>query len=858
MVTPSETTVHVSSDERPERRSRQVQFAPGAMIAGRYRVISLLGAGGMGEVYRSDDLKLGQPVALKFLPPALADNAGYLELLHEEVRLGRQIAHPNVCRIYDIGESDGAHFVAMEYVDGEDLGRLLFRIGRLSSDKALEIARGVAAGLAAAHGKGILHRDLKPANIMIDGRGEPRITDFGLALAEEEAEGARSSGTPAYMAPEQLEGKPPSVQSDLYSLGLVLYQMFTGRRARSGTTVPELISEHSTEVTTPSSVVREIDPAVERVILRCLERDPALRPRSAREVFEALPGGDPLAAALAAGETPSPRLVAAAGIEGTLSPAAAWSWVAAIALLLTCLLGILSDWSITSKVAFDKPPAVLEQNAIDIGRAAGIPPAPYRVIGLQAENDYLAWLAEDGRGRQRFARPRVSPAPVTFWVRQSAQPLTPYSDVTEAGREDPPLGVGMATIEVDPAGKLVRLVAAPREHVAAKGAAGCDWSHLLRAAGFDPAALRRSTPRVTPPVFADERAAWDGVWPGGEPAHIEAAGAGGVPVFFAAGGPWSGDEAAIRRQPFSGTGLRTFMTLFFAALAVLTTILAWRNLRRRRGDRAGGLRIAIGVFFIEGFANLVAADHRASLWHEASVIIGALRMALLWAAVYLFLYVALEPYVRRRWPDLLIAWSRLLAGRFRDPLVGRDLLIGITAGLAHATVACAGHWLPGRFGWIEPRPPRAGNLQSLLDVRHALSAIAGDVSSGIEWGLILVVVLVILAILLRRRGLAAGGLYLAQLVAYAFASGGHKFVFVSSIIIAAIFTAVIVRAGLLAIVTAQTVFESVFFNPVSVDFSAWYLPGGIVPILFVALLTAFAFRTALGNQPMWCGKLLDE
>ncbi|MEA2339470.1 MAG: eukaryotic-like serine/threonine-protein kinase, partial [Thermoanaerobaculia bacterium] len=176
MATHSDDPTLAATDSTPRSRLPYTQFAPGSVISGRYRIVSILGSGGMGEVYRADDLKLGQQVALKFLPAALAQDAAQLDLLHDEVRLGRQVAHPNVCRIYDIGDFDGAHFVAMEYVDGEDLARLLQRIGRLAHDKAVEIARGVAAGLAAAHAKGILHRDLKPANVMIDGRGEPRIT----------------------------------------------------------------------------------------------------------------------------------------------------------------------------------------------------------------------------------------------------------------------------------------------------------------------------------------------------------------------------------------------------------------------------------------------------------------------------------------------------------------------------------------------------------------------------------------------------------------------------------------------------------------------------------------------------------
>ena len=151
--------------------SGMARFLPGDVLAGRYRIVELLGRGGMGEVYRADDLKLGQPVALKFLPRDAAGRRDRLERFHAEVRMARQVSHPNVCRVYDIGEVDGQLFLSMEYVDGEDLASLLRRIGRLPPDKALEIARQICAGLAAAHESGVLHRDLKPANIMLDGRG---------------------------------------------------------------------------------------------------------------------------------------------------------------------------------------------------------------------------------------------------------------------------------------------------------------------------------------------------------------------------------------------------------------------------------------------------------------------------------------------------------------------------------------------------------------------------------------------------------------------------------------------------------------------------------------------------------------
>lgn len=271
------------------------RFAAGILIADRYRIISLLGRGGMGEVFRADDRMLGQPVALKFLPESMIDES-MLERFRTEVRIARRVSHPNVCRVYDIGEIDNQLFLSMEYVDGEDLASLLRRIGRLPHDKALEIARKICAGLAAAHDKGVLHRDLKPSNIMLDGRGEVRIMDFGLAGLAHEIEDVRS-GTPAYMAPEQLVGKEVTARSDIYALGLVLYELFTGKPAFEGKTHDEIMRVR--RESTPdrfSTLVRDLDPAVQLVILRCLEEEPEDRPSSALIISAALPGGEYLIA----------------------------------------------------------------------------------------------------------------------------------------------------------------------------------------------------------------------------------------------------------------------------------------------------------------------------------------------------------------------------------------------------------------------------------------------------------------------------------------------------------------------------------------------------------------------------------
>src|SRR5882724_9411250 len=286
-----DATQKLDSNAPPSGKSRQkesrssmsfdsiddARFIPGTILADRYRIVGLLGRGGMGEVYRADDLKLSQAVALKFLPEHLLSDGAALARFHHEVRVARQVSHRNVCRVYDIGEVDGRHFLSMEFIKGEELSSLLRRIGRLPEDKALQLARQICAGLAAAHDLGFIHRDLKPANIMIDGDGNARVLDFGLAgLVEEFGDDEMRAGTPAYMAPEQLEGKEQTVKSDVYSLGLVLYELFTGQRAFEAATLNELIKlrRSDTTPTTPTSIVKDLDPLVEKVIDRCIQKDP--------------------------------------------------------------------------------------------------------------------------------------------------------------------------------------------------------------------------------------------------------------------------------------------------------------------------------------------------------------------------------------------------------------------------------------------------------------------------------------------------------------------------------------------------------------------------------------------------------
>ncbi len=280
-----------------------LELAPGAIFAERYRILSLLGHGGMGEVYRADDLRVGQPVALKFVTFNGPSRAGRNERFVREVRLARQITHPNVCRVHDIGEWNAHLYLSMEYIDGENLKTVLAREGRLPHDRALDVARQLCAGLSAAHERQILHLDLKPANVMIDRRGRAVITDFGVSRSAEHAMSGTFAGTPAYMAPEQLTGGALTIQTDLYALGLVLYEMFTGERARARPVSSRGPIDEGEAL--PSQWPRDLDRRIQDVILSCIAPERAKRPHSALAVTGVLFGRRSVAPAPAVGATPS-------------------------------------------------------------------------------------------------------------------------------------------------------------------------------------------------------------------------------------------------------------------------------------------------------------------------------------------------------------------------------------------------------------------------------------------------------------------------------------------------------------------------------------------------------------------------
>jgi serine/threonine-protein kinase len=848
------------------------RFVPGAMLAERYRIVGLLGKGGMGEVYRADDLKLGQPVALKFLPDHLLSDGAALARFHREVRVARQVSHKNVCRVYDIGEIDGRHFLSMEYIKGEELSSLLRRIGRLPADKAVQLARQICAGLAAAHDVGVLHRDLKPANVMIDEHGNARITDFGLAgLAEEFHEDELAAGTPAYMAPEQLEGKTFTVRSDIYSLGLLLYELFTSKRAFEAATLGELIKlrRSNTTPTNPSSIVKDLDPLVEKVIDRCIQTDPALRPSSALQVAAALPGGDPIAAALAAGETPSPEMVAAAPTEGVLKPAVAAMLLLlfVVGLALTAWLTKYSNTAVYLMTPLDIPPEALRARARDVVKKMGYAQPPLdSADGIILKEDYLRYIAANDQSPTRWNRLRTDgPGAYRFWYRQSPRYFNTIQNIEV---DNPALDVsGMTSLYLDMEGRLHWFVGVPpqREPAGAESVAP-DWSVAFREAGLDLANFRQVASTSVPLHAYDTRAAWDGVdaahAPGGSPGgnvntHVEAAAFRGKPVYFETIYPW---DQPVREEetPQSGKGRALTFILISIYMIVLvgSVLLARKNLKLGRGDRRGATRLVF-LFLVVGMLEWIFGEHHNWLpVREFGIFVISLAQAVYNAILLWLLYVAFEPFVRKRWPKRIISWSRLLAGGYRDPLVGRDILIGAVFAAAIILVAPVTAIVTG---WLGHPPeltlnPGAVNIGAHLFIRKFTS----QLSSGIFLAFISLFLLLLLYVVLRRERLAFGILWLLlTLVAHLLGETPLQLIFLTALG-AFLPVFVLYRYGLLASVAAFFFGHLAIYYPITTQLTAWYAIDFTIAVVVCVAIAIYGFYISLAGQPLFSGRFLQE
>ena len=855
------STVGATGGRRGHRATDR--FQAGDVIDDRYRIVGLLGRGGMGEVYRADDLKLGQPVALKFLPEGLERDPVRLERFLDEVRTARQVTHPHVCRVYDIGEVAGQHYLSMEYVDGEDLASLLRRIGRLPQERAVEVARQICAGLAAAHAQGILHRDLKPANVMLDGRGRVRLTDFGLAsLATDIGRGDVTSGTPAYMAPEQLAGREVTVRSDIYALGLVLYELFTGRATFVAENVADLRRLHADSAPSSlSSHVQDLDPAVERAVLRCLEKNPADRPPSALAVSAALPGGDPLAAALAAGETPSPELVAEAGEREGMGAGRAVLLAAAALVLLVGVTAWAGSLSVLHYLPLDKRPEVMVDRARETIAELGYTEPAYadpvdQAWGMIVWNDILAEVAAADSTAARWDALRARPDAAAFWYRQSPQTLLPVpypSPIFERGNvrlTNPPVtGSGEVIVMFDLAGNLRRLEVMPKRF-STREPHEPDWQRLFTLAGLDTSRFRPDRPRYQRFLAPDLRRAWVGTRAEAPDVElwVEAGAFEGRPVLLNLTTPSSLENLAQdpepRRASWGQIISNSAQPVLILVLVILAVRMARRNLAQSRADRRGAVRFGMTLFFLHVVSTSVRS-HALSTWEAAGevwpVLIGAIFMAVVgWG-----LYGAAEPVGRQVWPTMFVASSRLLSRarvRWLDPVVGQSVLVGLMAGAAVFALRTPVTWLVRSQLEGAPPTPLSMELDLLHGQREAVAVIL-DQALMIVFAFVHVAALVVIRSLVKRR-LPALAITFAVWILI---NGTLQSNLIGmGVLAAALEMFVLLRWGVLAYITT-VITTGLCWSARIADWSAWHAEGPLLVLGALVLLTIYGAWAATGG-----------
>lgn len=842
------------------------RFIPGTEIGSRYRIVSLAGRGGMGEVYRADDLRIGESVALKFPSWDITSNQQHAKQFYAEVRLARQVTHPNVCQVYDVGEFEGQTFITMEYIDGEDLQSLVRRIGRLSHEKGVEIANEICAGLAAAHSKGVLHRDLKPANVMVDGKGHAHITDFGLALlAEKEPREGDGSGTPAYMAPEQLLRGETSVQSDLYSLGLILFETFTGQHAYPTESLKELVALHSAASgpVRPSDLIDEMDPAVDIAIRRCLESDPAERPKSAASVAAQLSSGDPLFTSQVTDEVPSPDLVATYGERGFLSP-----WIALCLVVFACVglsaLVIKSDTSRWLNVTALEPPQKLQHDARSLIQRFGY------------DTEQADW-SSGFMGRERGTGGETD---VAFWYRQSPQALIgiqiplqarPANYGTIVNLSDPPWTVpGMIALSLGAAPQFSTSLSPRSLRQQPSSAAALKWFRAMplnekqsepvdqrafqggansvvwedwfgeEVIGFDLRKLKSAAWRNTPPDAFDQHVAWEGDLADGPRVYVEAASFRGRPTYFRVMTQkefGTTDSPPVELvQANIGTGVGLSVTNILTVLAIV--VFARRNWRLRRCDRSGAAKVASVVLLGHMIAWFCLTTHTLHP-SEYFLVRDGLKSAIGSAFTTWVVYLALEPFVRKHVPHLLVSWSRLLDGRWADPIVGRDVLIA-------AVVAI---WVEVFLGLIQSLPSA-----NPLGIQHIALAgwngVAGSAIGGgagfVTWMLILFTTCIAIYRYSRRRWVACAFIFLGIGLSAA-ARDENMHLFYLYLIVALLPAVVAIRFGLLFLV-AFAILDDWLQQPITANSDAFYFPTSVFWVVFFGTLVILASLISLGNR----------
>ncbi|HKS97605.1 MAG TPA: hypothetical protein VJV74_15930, partial [Terriglobia bacterium] len=593
-------------------------------------------------------------------------------------------------------------------------------------------------------------------------------------------------------------------------------------------------------------------------ILRCLEQDPALRPASALAVAAALPGGDPLAAALAAGETPTPEMVAAAGEKEGIAPRAAVAGLATVIVGLAIVIAAGLQVSGLRMMPQALAPEVLTEKAQEIVKSLGYPERPVDQAGewyYQTEfTDYVQ--SHDGPRPNWVKVLSGRPQVLVYAYRQSPVYLDPEGfqglSITPGvvQFDDPPaIQSGMINLIVDSQGRLTYFAAIPKElEPNPPPATPADWKPLFAAAGIDPTQLKPAEPQWVELGAFDTRAAWTGTWPdSGRPLRVEAAAWRGKPVYFALIGPWT--KPTRGQQSNTTSGQRVSLIIQVVLTIVLLTCGAWiarRNYIQGKSDVQGALRLSSAVLVIE----IAIWACRAHFIPELSALgrfILAVSTGLFVSAAIAVLYLALEPFVRRRWPQAIVSWSRLMAGRVRDPLVGRDVLWGVTLGVVWSVVISVGFLLFKRAG----ATPQLASQALLTGGRQMLGIWLLNVVLCILGTLQFFFVVFLARILLRNKWLAAA-VFVAIWTAINAGSNGHVAIAVPMwVVVYTIAAYAATRFGLITLAVAAFTANVLLNVPYTLDFSAWYATDAFAILLSFVVLAGWGFYTALAGQRLF-------
>lgn len=835
-----------------------VELVAGEVIAGRYRIHGRLGEGATGVVYRADDMVLKQPVAMKFLRTKGEKDSRVLERFRREVRMALRVSHPNVCRVFDIGESNGRSYFTMEFCGGEDLSHLIRRAGRISVEKGTDIARQICSGLAAAHSAGILHRDLKPGNVLLDSKGRVLITDFGIAAAVDAAGFRELAGTPGYMAPEQIIGVGVDERSDIYSLGLVMYELFSGKPAFGGKTIKDsLAAQLDGDPPELSEVVPGVDPDIESLVGKCISRERDNRPSSALVVAAALPGVDALAVAIEAAQTAPPSLVGdSANLARKIRRPLVWGAVALVGCLLLPMVRAWSHfpWDDPSS----KPPSVLLDRARSLCRAVyGAEAYPHFAFGycdqLRAQR-VLEQVIGDFPSDRALGR---SPG-LIFWYREARTPLTPITVETlifgpgNTTSVDPPhLNTPQHVMLLDSGGRLLATTdtlfgsndnamnplddSRLRETADIKGTSSdlvaLKWSNPafgsfcnatgVRLVDEKPATLLACAPREFTRVFAVLE----------EPQEM-------------AGGLFS-VPAPIRGR------IAIDLLRFLYVLATLLAIpFAIHNVRLSRCDLVGASRLAM-LFLI---ANLLGWALCGSFGGTPNTTLALIAVALLRGfgivAMVLMFYLALEPLARKHCPHLMILWTRLLQARPISPVLYDHLLVGITVGILLALVLSADFAIVHFLGRVHAEPLIAKQVgQRLPGLGSFLSGVLHSAQSAVAQGLLLLLILTSSKAVLRRKFLAASATALVLLI---LVTPRIADLLVSPVLVGVfgvgLITWITIRYGLVSLVVALFVFDVLNSTPMTWRPSDWFFPVSISALGVTTAIALLLFVKVRNNR----------